>query len=261
MLNLTDDSFYAASRADAQSAAVRALAMFEQGAAVVDVGAESTRPGAKPVSSDEQIRRLTAFIDALKTQGGFSLVQKISVDTRDIHVMCAMVSLGVKIINDVSGGNPETYNFVAQEGIDYVLMHTQGGPQTMQVNPQYKDVVAEVESYLCERSDQLLQMGALQHKIIWDVGIGFGKTVSHNLALLKASARFESHGFRVLWGVSRKSFIGKILGEDDAANRLYGTLALQTYLTLRGSSILRVHDVKAMADSVCMLDALKNNDI
>jgi dihydropteroate synthase len=235
--------------------------MFADGASVIDVGAESTRPGASPVSAELQAELLVSFLKSYRGHFGEAFLRRISIDTRDLAVMQQVAEFGVGYINDVSGGSPEIYRFIATAGVDYVLMHTQGTPDIMQKAPTYTDVCAEVLSYLQQRTALLTAAGVSSEKIIWDTGIGFGKTVEHNLQLIAAHARFRGAGHRILAGVSRKSFIGRILGQDDPADRLVGTLATQIYLTLRGLEILRVHDVKEMADALRMIAAIQQHEL
>jgi dihydropteroate synthase len=261
IINLTPDSFYAGSRATVAEAIGRAEKMFADGAAVIDVGAESTRPGASPVSAEVQIEVLTGFLRSFRTRFGEAFLRRVSIDTRDLKVMQQVAEFGVGYINDVSGGSPEIYRFIATAGVDYVLMHTQGTPDIMQKAPTYTNVCAEVLSYLQQRTALLTAAGVSSEKIIWDTGIGFGKTVEHNLALVASMPHFQQFGHRVLAGVSRKSFIGRILGQDDPADRLVGTLAVQIYLTLRGLKILRVHDVKEMADALRMIAAIQEHEL
>lgn len=232
--------------------------MLADGASVIDVGAESTRPGASDVSAADQITALKPFIESFAAVFGQDSLAKISVDTRDIDVMRMAVDAGVGFINDVSGGGDAIYKLIGQSGAGYVLMHTRGTPQNMQKAPEYGDVVAEVEGYLKERSRALIAAGVPNSRIIWDSGIGFGKTVEHNLTLIAAHPRLKQNGYQLLAGVSRKSFIGKILNADSPDDRLAGTLAAQSYLTLRGHGcdILRVHDVKEMSDTLKVLAAI-----
>lgn len=258
MINLTPDSFYPGSRAKGRAALERATQMLEEGAHVLDIGAESTRPGATPISAADQLKWLKPFLHDFKSAYGNSAAEKISVDTRDLEVMRQAADEGVGFINDVSGGTALSDALLAETGVGYVLMHTRGTPQTMQKNPEYGDVVAEVEEFLLKRTNELITAGVKPTNIIWDTGIGFGKNVEHNLTLIARHGQFTKHGHRVMAGVSRKSFIGKILGQDDPADRLIGTIAAQLYLTLRagGPSILRVHDVKEMADALHMIKAI-----
>lgn len=261
VINLTPDSFYAGSRATVAEALLRCEVMLADGAAMVDVGAESTRPGARPVPAEEQIHILTAFLHEFTRQFGAAQAKKISIDTRNLTVMQRVCDFGIGAINDVSGGSPEIFNFIAASGVEYVLMHTQGTPETMQDKPHYSDVISEVKAYLQARTENLVSLGMLSEKVIWDTGIGFGKTVEHNLQLLAHQHEFRKSGHRLLAGVSRKSFIGKLLNQPDPADRLVGTLAAQLYLALRGLEILRVHDVKEMADALRIISAIKKYEL
>lgn len=261
VINLTPDSFYAASRATRKEALDRAEAMLAHGAQRVDIGAESTRPGAIPVSAEAQREILVEFLKDFAAQYGAHELNKISVDARDLSVIERVAEFSIGAINDVSGGNRETYLFIAERKIDYVLMHTQGTPQTMQANPHYTDVVREVAAYLKERVGKLLECGVLEKHIIVDGGICFGKTVEHNLKLIAQYDKLRVGSCRLLAGVSRKSFIGKILHKEFPEDRLWGTLAIQTYLSLRGLDILRAHDVKEMAEGLKLLEALRDNEL
>lgn len=235
--------------------------MFAAGAAVVDIGAESTRPGAASVPAGAQTEVLTSFLQAYQSHYGKDAMRRISVDTRDLAVMQRVAEFGIGAINDVSGGSAEIYRFIAQSGVDYVLMHTKGTPETMQQAPEYGDVFAEVSAYLTERAALLVESGVLPEHIIFDTGIGFGKTTEHNLQLIARQHEMREPPYRLLAGVSRKSFIGKVLGQSDPADRLIGTLATQIYLTLRGLDILRVHDVKEMADTLKILAAIRQHEL
>lgn len=261
VINLTPDSLYAGSRFDTAAAITKAEEFLSQGAAMVDVGAESTRPGAQTIAPEIQSERIGAFIKGLRQALGDSALARISVDTRDIAVMRAVLDQGVRCINDVSGGSAEIFGLMAAYKADYVLTHTKGTPQTMQQAPAYKDVLAEVTGFLEERTQMLHEQGVPNEKIIWDPGIGFGKTAEHNLTLIANTPRLAAHGKRLLLGVSRKSFIGKLLGKDDPSDRLTGTLAVQVYLTLRGCDILRLHDVPEMGDCLKLISALKNHEL
>lgn len=261
VINLTPDSFYAGSRATVAEALQRCEAMFRDGAAMVDVGAESTRPGAKAVPAGAQVRILTEFLEGFRRQFGSEKLLRLSIDTRELEVMRRVCDFGVGAINDVSGGSPEVFAYIATSGVQYVLVHTQGTPETMQDNPRYDDVCAEVFFYLQQKTAQLIAAGVRSEKIIWDTGIGFGKSVEHNLQLLARQHEFRKAGYRLLAGVSRKSFIGKLLNQPDPKDRLIGTLATQLYLALRGLEILRVHDVREMADALRILDAIKKYEL
>ena len=261
VINLTPDSFYAGSRSAGEEALNRAAQMLADGADKIDVGAESTRPGAETISASEQLNVLLPFIDEFVAVHGQNGLRNISIDTRDVAVMRACLDKGVTTINDVSGGSDEIYRLIGASGAEYVLMHTTGGPMTMQQSAAYDNVTAEVLQYLREKSGLLLAAGAKASQIIWDTGIGFGKLAGHNLQLIAQHAQFRRDGYRLLAGVSRKSFIGKITGHADPAERLVGTLAVQTYLTLRGLDILRVHDVKEMAETLAVISAIREYEL
>ncbi len=261
VINLTPDSFYAGSRAESREALDRAAAMLSDGAARIDVGAESTRPGAETIAAADQLKVLLPFIEQFAAVYGQAELRRISIDTRDLTVMRACLDKGDVTINDVSGGDAAIYQLVADSKCDYVLMHTKGDPKTMQNSANYTDVVAEVLTYLQERTEALTRSGAKKSQIIWDTGIGFAKKPEHNLELIARHEAFCGQGTRLLAGVSRKSFIGHITGRQDPADRLIGTLAAQTYLTLRGLDILRVHDVKEMAETLGVISAIRKHEL
>jgi len=261
VINLTPDSFYAASRSAGENALNRAAQLLAEGADKIDVGAESTRPGAETISATDQLNVLLPFIDDFAAVHGRRELSRISIDTRDIAVMRACLEKGVTTINDVSGGSDDIYQLIGGSGATYVLMHAKGDPKTMQQAVSYGDVTAEVLQYLRKKSGLLLAAGAKASQIIWDTGIGFGKLAGHNLQLIAQHSQFRRDGYRLLAGVSRKSFIGKITGHSDPAERLVGTLAVQTYLTLRGLDILRVHDVKEMAETLAVISAIREYEL
>jgi len=257
VVNLTDDSFYADSRKNLGEAIQAAHAAWAAGASVVDIGAESTRPGAIGVSAEIQINRLSPFIESFEK----SLRVKISVDTRSIEVAEKVIPLGIGYINDVSGGSVEMARLIAKTGCGYVLTHSLSEPQTMQNNPTYTDVVAEVQGFLLKQTSLFLSAGARPDQIIWDAGIGFGKTLEHNLKLIATYPQLAKHGHRMLAGVSRKSFIAKLLNEAPPENRLFGSLGAQLYLALHGCDILRVHDVREMHEALAVAGAIKEYEL
>lgn len=261
VINLTPDSFFAGSRVAGGEALDRAVAFLTDGAAKIDVGAESTRPGAETIAAADQLKVLLPFIDQFAAVYGQNQLSHISIDTRDLTVMRACLEKGAVTINDVSGGDAAIYQLVAESGCDYVLMHTKGDPKTMQNAAMYADVVSEVLAYLQEHTQKLITAGAKKSQIIWDTGIGFGKKPEHNLELIARHDTFAGQGTRLLAGVSRKSFIGQITGHNDPADRLVGTLAVQTYLTLRGLDILRVHDVIEMAETLSVISAIRKHEL
>src|SRR5690606_16937513 len=226
---------------DAQAAIARARQMVADGADLIDLGAESTRPGAQPVSADEEIARLLPVLEGLR-----DLAIPVSVDTRHAATMRAALQAGAAIINDISAleDDPGSLAAVAGAQCPVVLMHKQGDPQTMQVAPRYDDVVAEVHDYLAGRIKACEAAGIARQRIILDPGIGFGKTLEHNLALLRDGlAALRNLGCALLVGVSRKSMIGALTGERDPARRVAGSLAAGLRAVQQGAHILRVHDV------------------
>ncbi len=239
-LNVTPDSFSDGGKFSHKTAAVkRALQMIEEGADIIDIGGESSRPGARPVPEREELRRVIPVIEALRKKSSIP----ISIDTTKAAVAEAALAAGATLINDIGGFRDAAMAAVAaRHKAPVVVMHMRGNPRTMQKNPRYKDAVAEVCMWLAARCAALEQQGVT--KIIVDPGIGFGKTVAHNVALLAGFSRIASLGYPALLGASRKSFIGGITGAA-VADRLPGTLAANLWGVLTGASIVRVHDVAA----------------
>ena len=253
VLNVTPDSFSDGGVFfDVRTALEHAKRMVAEGADIIDVGGESTRPGAEPVSVDEELRRVVPVVKEL-----LNCVQvPISIDTMKPEVADACLKLGVHMLNDVTGlRDDRMVEVAARHNVPVIIMHMLGDPQMMQTHPDYKDVVKEVKQYLKKQADRAQAAGINQ--IIIDPGIGFGKTVEHNVQLIKHIAEFKKLGYPVLMGVSRKSFIGKILGTDDPAQRLEGTLAAVTACVLNGADILRVHDVKECVRAVKIAEAIR----
>jgi dihydropteroate synthase len=246
ILNVTPDSFSdGGSFIDPGVAAQRGLEMMVEGADLVDVGGESTRPGAEPVSEDEELRRVVPVVERLAAQG-----VPISIDTRKGSVAQAALEAGACVVNDVTAlSDPRTAQAVAAADATVCLMHMKGDPQTMQVSPQYEDVVSEVGRFLADRARYAQSSGIRRQRIWIDPGIGFGKTLAHNLELLRRLREIAALGYPVLIGVSRKSFIGRVLGGDHeplpTSERLEGTLAAQTLAQAAGAKIIRAHDVRA----------------
>ncbi len=242
ILNVTPDSCYDGGRfLTFDHAVAHALEMIEQGADILDIGGESTRPGATPVDVQEELDRVLPVLAAIRTK----VSVPISVDTMKPEVALKSVELGADIINDVTGfRNPAMREVAASCNADLCLMHMLGEPRTMQSDPHYPNgVVNEVIEWLEARIELLLKAGVSQERIIVDPGIGFGKTVAHNLDILQNLHRFKELGFRVLIGVSRKSFMMKITGKD-RQDLLPPTLAVNALLMMQGADILRVHDVQ-----------------
>lgn len=255
ILNVTPDSFSDGGKFFSADCAIKqGLQMAYDGASIIDIGAESTRPGSKPVSADEQIARAVPVIEKLAEQ----IAIPISIDARDPAVAAAAIEAGASIINDVSAlGYEEMATVAAGRQVPVVLMHMQGAPETMQAEPCYDDVVAEVLDYLLARARYAEQMGIKKERIFIDPGIGFGKTLEHNLLLLKDIDKFVASGYRVVLGTSRKRFIGQLTGKEVATERMFGTAATVALAAKAGVAIVRVHDVAAMADVVKIANALR----
>jgi len=256
VLNVTTDSFSDGGRfATPAAAAERAVEMAGEGADVIDVGGESTRPGSRPVSEREQIERVVPVIRQARQRG---VGLPISIDTRSAQVAGVALDVGADMVNDVSGArdDPKMPQLLADRGAVFVVMHMQGTPATMQVAPHYEDEVGEVAAFFEERAAALAAVEIeVAAKMLVDPGIGFGKTLEHNLALLGAVGRFGGR-WPVVVGPSRKRFLGEILGETDPAKRVFGTAATVAHAALSGAAMVRVHDVRAMRQVVEVCDRL-----
>ncbi len=253
IVNITPDSFSDGGKYFSPSAAIdHALRMEDQGADIIDVGGESTRPYSQPVSAEDEYRRVIPVIEALAQR----LSIPISVDTSKSDVAEAAVGLGAEIINDVTGleGDPAMPEVAKNSGAAVCVMHMQGTPQTMQDAPQYGDVVQDIHQYLLQRDKELLASGFDPAKICLDPGIGFGKTHEHNIALVRAVRTFLDLGRPILVGHSRKGFIGKLIGNKDA-DRSAGTLGVSMALAIAGVQVVRVHDVQATRDAFTAFQA------
>lgn len=247
ILNITPDSFSDGGQyLDFNAALKRAEKMIEEGADIIDIGGESTRPGCDPVSVDEELKRITPIIKALKKNSNIV----ISVDTYKPKVMEQVIDMGVAMINDVFAlQHPGAIDIIKKSNVGLCLMHMQGTPKTMQLNPTYEDVVSEVKSFLEERTAILIAEGIHTERIILDPGFGFGKTFEHNITLLQNLESFQSLKFPLLVGLSRKSFIRKILsGAHD--DHLSGSIAAAILSILKGAKIVRVHDVKETQSAI-----------
>jgi dihydropteroate synthase len=252
ILNVTPDSFHAASRVDLDSAIKRGLKMWAAGADWIDVGGESTRPGAEPVNSIEEMARVVPVIKALRKSNPTGL---ISIDSRRVDVAMAALDAGANMINDISGlRNPDMESLVVERGCAVCIMHMQGGPGNMQLNPTYEDVALEVYSSLTSIANKLVGMGHDAELICLDPGIGFGKTLTHNLDLLHSR---NDSTYSTLWGVSRKSIFAQLLGREDTEDRLAGTLGVAAHAMMEGVDILRVHDVEMHSDLLTTLATLR----
>lgn len=259
VLNVTPDSFSDGGRYLDPSAAVeRALAMQEEGADLIDIGAESSRPGAEVVQEGEELRRLMPVVEAL----GGRLKIPLSVDTTKAAVARRALDAGASLVNDISAlrGDSLMGRVVATTGAGLVLMHMQGTPQTMQRDPKYQDVVGEVRRFFIERLQAATGEGIAPEQIILDPGIGFGKNLKHNLTLLANLEALEDLGRPILVGVSRKAFIGQIL-DRAVGERMPGTAAAVALAVLHGARLLRVHDVRAMKDVVGMVEAVERERV
>jgi len=253
ILNVTPDSFSDGGRfKDEERAVARAMEMIEEGADLIDVGGESTRPGADAVDPDEELRRVIPVIEQICRQSEVP----VSIDTTKAEVAEAALGVGACIVNDVSGAaDPAMVDLVAQSGAGLVLMHMQGTPRTMQAAPEYEDVTRDVVEFLDDRIASVVSRGLGREQVCVDPGIGFGKTLSHNLELLRGLAAFQELGRPVLVGLSRKSFLGQLTGRE-VGDRLAGSLAGLVYAITRGAHILRVHDVKESCDTARIADIL-----
>ena len=257
ILNVTPDSFSDGGLYfDKEDAVAHGEALSAAGADIIDVGGESSRPFSEPVPPEEEIRRVVPVIEELARR----LSVPISVDTTKAHVATRALDAGAVMVNDIGALrlDPAMADLVADADVPVVLMHMQGTPKTMQVNPQYQDVVGEVKSFLADVVQGAEEAGIDRSKIIVDPGIGFGKTVTHNLQLIKDLRALQPLGVPILIGVSRKSFISKLLGPGDE-RREAGTQAAVAAAALNGAHIVRVHDVERTGETLKLVDAIKNS--
>lgn len=256
IVNLTPDSFSEDGVADNVAQAVaHARAQWEAGADILDVGAESSRPGATPTPEDEELRRLIPVISQIAGWG-----VPISVDTYKPRVMQAAIAAGATLINDISGlRHPDAIAVLRDSDCGVCIMHMQGEPGSMQAAPMYGDVVAEVSAYLLERADCCRAAGLAAERIVLDPGFGFGKTLPHNLALFRALTVMKAGGYPLLVGVSRKSMIGAITGRG-VSERLPGSVAAAVLAAAKGAKILRVHDVAATVDALKVWAAIEEGE-
>jgi dihydropteroate synthase len=255
IINVTPDSFYdGGKRFDSSKAVADGLGLVEAGADMVDVGGESTRPGAPPVSMEEELRRVLPVVQGLRR----TVKVPISIDTYKARVARAALTEGADIVNDISAlrFDAEMAALVAREKVPVVLMHMQGTPQTMQAEPRYDNVLREVQDFLAARAGFALDAGVERDQIILDPGIGFGKTLDHNLTLFKGLPSLASLGHPLLVGASRKAFIGKIL-DVEPHERLEGSLAAAVAAVFGGAHIIRVHDVKETWRALRVADAIR----
>jgi len=253
IVNVTPDSFSDGGQYISTEAAVaHALALIDEGADILDIGGESTRPNAKPVSLDEELDRVIPVIMALSKQ----INVPISIDTYKPKVMHAAIEAGASIVNDVRALQEEgALEVVANSNAGVCLMHMQGTPQTMQINPQYQNVLSEVNAFLADRLQITIKAGIGIDRILLDPGFGFGKTRAHNILLIQQLECFAELGQPLLVGLSRKSVLGQVAG-GDVNERLYASIAASTIAAMKGAKILRVHDVKETKEALKVVSAL-----
>jgi len=265
ILNVTPDSFSDGGRftgggyeIDVQKAVEAALMMAGDGADIIDVGGESTRPGSGRLSAADEIKRVVPVIEGIRKSSRVP----ISIDTYKAVTAWAAIEAGADMVNDISGlaFDPDMAGVVAGSGAALVLMHIKGTPEGMQDNPHYGDLVGEVKAYLLAAAEKAAKAGVAHDKILLDVGIGFGKTVEHNTALINRLDEFTALGYPLLLGVSRKAFIGRLTGAAGPDDRLEGSIAAAVMGIARGANILRVHDVKATKRAALVADAILASD-
>jgi dihydropteroate synthase len=256
ILNVTPDSFSdGGDFFDPEAAARHAVAMLDEGAGILDLGGESTRPGSDPVSPEEELRRVIPVIERILAARPGAV---ISVDTYRADTATAALEAGARLINDVTAlrGDLRLASVVEEAACPVILMHMQGEPKTMQNEPHYEDVVREVKDFLAQRAEYAISVGVRPENIILDPGIGFGKNLEHNLALLRNLDAVVDLGFPVLVGASRKRFIGEISGVQEARERVFGTVATTVLAYERGASYFRVHDVRANREALAVAEAV-----
>ena len=255
ILNITPDSFSDGGQfPDANAAVYHAKQMIKDGADIIDIGGESTRPNSTRITAQEELKRILPILKILLKETQIP----ISIDTMKPEVADECFKLGAHILNDVTGlRNDAMIAIAAKHHVPVIIMHMQGTPETMQLNPTYQDPIKEIKQYLKTQADKAKTAGIKD--IIIDPGIGFGKTVEHNLKIIKHLHEFKDLGYPILVGPSRKSFIGKIIGTDNPTDRLEGTLAAVTACVLNGADILRVHDVKQCKRVIEMANAIKTS--
>jgi dihydropteroate synthase len=255
VVNVTPDSFSDGGlHAEAKAAVAHARRLIDEGADILDIGGESTRPGAAPVTLDEERRRVLPLLESL---AGGSV--PVSVDTRKPQLMREAVAAGAAMVNDVTAlSAPGALDAVAKAPVAVCLMHMQGDPGTMQANPSYQDVVREVRSYLAGRVAAAEAAGIARDRIVVDPGFGFGKTVEHNLSLLRALAEFRTLGVALLAGLSRKAMLGRLTGREPL-ERVHASVAAVLFAVQNGAQIVRVHDVAATRDALAVWTAVMGN--
>lgn len=257
VVNVTPDSFYDGGRFfDKDSAVAHAIELERQGAEILDIGGESSRPGAEPISTEEEQRRVMPVIEALAGRVGVA----ISIDTMKPAVARAALRAGASIVNDVGANrfDPEMWHVVAEFGAGYICVHMQGTPLTMQLNPAYSNVIAEIEAFFADRLERLDKAGVKPEQVVLDPGLGFGKTIEHNLQLLAGLDRFKKFERPLMVGASRKSFIGRVLGVE-LKDRLIGSLACASWAVAAGANMVRAHDAAETVQVVRMTEAIQTH--
>lgn len=255
IINVTPDSFSDGGLlTSAEAAVAHGRRLVDEGADILDIGGESTRPGAEPVSAQEELSRVLPVVDALRTAG-----IPLSVDTSKPEVMSAALAVGVDMINDVAGFRaPGAFEAVAASAAAVCIMHMRGEPRTMQSDPRYENVVREVGEYLEARARAAQDAGVAQDRILLDPGFGFGKTLDHNLELLRELGALGKRGWPILAGISRKSMLGKITGRA-TAERVHASVAAALMAVINGARIVRVHDVRATRDALDVYEAVSGS--
>jgi dihydropteroate synthase len=255
VLNVTPDSFSDGGEfLTADKAIERGLQIAAEGAHIIDVGGESTRPGSEPVTVEEELRRVIPVIEKLRRK----LDVPISIDTSKAEVARAAIEAGASIVNDVTGGrgDDQMLPLIAETKVAFIIMHMQGTPRTMQIQPRYTDVVAEISEFFRQQYARAIGLNIDPMTIAFDPGIGFGKTLEHNLELLSQLERLRAHDRVLVVGVSRKSFLGKLIGSPEIIDRLIPGLALTSLLRARGADVFRVHDVKENVYALRVTEAI-----
>jgi dihydropteroate synthase len=256
ILNVTPDSFSdGGDFLDQEAAAEHAVAMLDEGAGILDLGGESTRPGSDPISPEEEIRRVVPVLEGILARRPDAV---ISIDTYRAGTATAALQAGARLVNDVTAlrGDPGMASVVEEAACPVILMHMQGEPKTMQKEPHYDDVVHEVRDFLAQRAEYAAAAGIRPENIIVDPGIGFGKNLEHNLALLRNLDAIVNLGFPVLVGASRKRFIGSITGVQEAKERIFGTVATTVLAYEKGATLFRVHDVRANREALAVAESV-----
>jgi dihydropteroate synthase len=249
-INLTPDSFFADSRLAYSEVIQQVTKYIELNVDKIDIGAESSRPGAKAISVEEEWARISPVLLSIQNEFGVDFLrERISIDTRKKSNIKRCLELGVGTINDISGGSEEIFSMISFYEATYVLMHMSGIPENMQTKPSYKNVVHEVEDWLSQKSERLINKGVKKEKIIWDPGIGFGKSLEHNISLIKNTQRLKSQGHELLYGISRKSMFKDLLSLNNPEDRLLASIVGQVILFMQGVEHLRVHDASEMVQA------------